>query len=243
MLPALTVHCVLRDARKHDKITNVKPLPKFLWFMLAFFAFVNALEALRYLLPHVPFPVQMENFVQRRLALSLHALGGAIALLAGPLQFVPRFRESNWNRHRLLGWIYCGANSLGWCASLWIAPHSQTGWIASAAFLALGAAWIVTTALAVRVILRGDVIGHRRWMIRSFALTAAAITLRMYLPLIFVFHWPFSIGYPAIAWLCWLPNVLAAEVYLHFVSTPSGVALPASLGGGSPQLRASQRVV
>ena len=195
--------------------------------MLALFAFVNALEALRYLLPHVPFPVQMDNFIHRRIALSLHAMGGAIALLAGPFQFVPRFRESNWNRHRLLGWIYCSAILLGWCASLWIAPHSQTGWIASAAFLALGAAWIVTTGLAVRFILRGDAIGHRRWMIRSFALTAAAITLRMYLPLIFVFHWPFSIAYPAIAWLCWIPNLLAAEVYLHFVPTPSGMTLPA----------------
>jgi uncharacterized membrane protein len=181
------------------------------------FAFVNALEALRYLLPHVPFPAQLDNFTQRRFA---------IALLAGPLQFVPRFRESNWNRHRLLGWIYCGAVLLGWCASLWIAPHSQTGWIASVGFLALGAAWIVATGLAVRFILRGDALTHRRWMIRSFALTAAAITLRMYLPLIFVFHWPFSTAYPAVAWLCWIPNALAAEVYLHFVPIPSHITLP-----------------
>jgi hypothetical protein len=115
----------------------------------------------------------------------LHALGGAIALLAGPLQFVPRFRESNWNRHRLLGGIYCGAVLLGSVASLRIAPHAQTGWIASAGFLALGAAWIVATGLVVRFILRGDTIKHRRSMIRSFALTAAAITLRIYLPLVF----------------------------------------------------------
>jgi len=72
--------------------------------------------------------------------------------------------------------------------------------------LALGAVWMVTTTLAIRFILRGDAIQHRRWMIRSYALTAAAITLRIYLPLIFVFHWPFAIGYPAIAWLCWIPN-------------------------------------
>jgi hypothetical protein len=108
--------------------------------MFALFALVNALEALRYLLPRVPFPVDMENFRQRRIALSLHALVGAIALLAGPLQFVPRFRESSWNRHRLLGWIYCSAVLLGWCASLWIAPHSQTGWVASSGFLTLGVA-------------------------------------------------------------------------------------------------------
>jgi uncharacterized membrane protein len=207
----------------------VRLLPRVLWFLLTFFALANGLQALRYLLPHVPFPAEIDNFSQRRIALSLHALGGAIALLAGPLQFVPRFRESSWNRHRLLGWIYCSAVLLGWCASVWIAPHAQTGWIVSAGFLTLGAAWIVATGLAVRFILRGYALQHRRWMIRSYALTAATITLRVYLPLSFVFHVPFSIGYPAIAWLCWIPNALVAEVYLRFVPTPSGLALPANL--------------
>ncbi len=211
----------------------MRQLGKILWYAVAIFALVNALEALRYLLPHVPFPAQLDNFNQRRIALTLHALGGAIALLAGPLQFVPRFRESNWNRHRLLGWIYCGAVLLGWCASLWIAPHSQTGWMASSGFLTLGAAWIVTTGIAVRMILRCEAMRHRRWMIRSFALTAAAITLRIYLPLVFLSHWPFSIGYPVIAWLCWVPNALGAEVYLHLVPAGSGVTLPARLARGS----------
>jgi hypothetical protein len=86
----------------------VRRLPKILWVILAVFAFVNGLEALRYLLPRVPFPAEIDNFIHRRIALSLHALGGALALLTGPLLFVPRFRQSNWNRHRRLGWIYCG---------------------------------------------------------------------------------------------------------------------------------------
>jgi hypothetical protein len=72
-------------------------------------------------------------------------------------------------------------------------------------------------------------------MIRSYALAAAAITLRIYLPLSFVFHVPFSTGYPAIAWLCWIPNALAAEVYVRFVPTPSRITLPANLARGSPQ--------
>ena len=207
----------------------MRRLPKILWVILAVFAFVNGLEALRYLLPHVPFPAEIDNFIHRRIPLSLHALGGAIALMTGPLQFLPRFRESNWNRHRLLGWIYCGAVLLGWCASMWIAPHAQTGWIAAWGFLTLGAAWIVATGLAIRFILRADAIQHRRWMIRSYALTAAAITLRIYLPLVFVFHWPFAIGYPAIAWLCWIPNVIAVELYLRFVLTPSGISVPGRL--------------
>jgi uncharacterized membrane protein len=207
----------------------VRRLPKILWVILAVFALVNGLEALRYLLPHVPFPAEIDNFIRRRVALSLHALGGAIALMTGPLQFLARFRESNWNRHRLLGWIYCGAVLLGWCASVWIAPHAQTGWLAAWGFLTLGVAWIVTTGQAVRFILRADAMEHRRWMLRSYALTAAAITLRIYLPLLFAFHWPFAIGYPAIAWLCWIPNVMAVELYLRVVPTPSGITLPGRL--------------
>lgn len=167
----------------------MRRLPKILWVILAAFAFVNGLEALRYLLPHLPFPAEIDNFIHRRIPLSLHALGGAIALMTGPLQFLPGFRESNWHRHRLLGWIYCGAVLLGCCASVCIAPHAQTGWTAAWGFLTLGAAWMVTTGLAIRFILRGDALQHRRWMIRSYALTAAAITLRIYLPLVFVFHY------------------------------------------------------
>jgi len=68
--------------------------------------------------------------------------------MTGPLQFLPRFRESHWNRHRLLGWINCGAVLLGRCASVWMVPHAQTGWIAGWGFLTLGAAWIVTTGQA-----------------------------------------------------------------------------------------------
>jgi hypothetical protein len=57
----------------------VKRLPKVLWVILAVFAFANGLEALRYLLPHVPFPAELDNFIHRRVALSPHAMGGAIA--------------------------------------------------------------------------------------------------------------------------------------------------------------------
>jgi hypothetical protein len=51
------------------KSADVKLLPKVLWLMLALFALVNGLGALRYLLPHVPFPAEVDNFSQRRIAL------------------------------------------------------------------------------------------------------------------------------------------------------------------------------
>jgi uncharacterized membrane protein len=199
----------------------MKAVAKLGWFVLSLFALANAILALRYLLPKVPFPAELDNFITRRTALELHALGGAIALLAGPLQFLPGFRSKHWTYHRHQGWVYCGGVLLGWLATLTLAPHAQTGWIASAGFLSLGTVWIVCTAVAVRYILKGDAAQHRRWMIRSYALTAAAITLRMYLPIGFAAKLPFDVFYPAVAWLCWVPNLLAVELFLRFSAAPS----------------------
>jgi hypothetical protein len=125
------------------------------------------------------------------------------------------------------------------------AVFAQTGRIASAGFLTLGAAWIVTTGLALRFILQRDLANQRRLMIRSFALTAA-ITLRLYLPLVFVFHWPFSIAHPAIAGLCWVPNAIAAGAYLRFAPSAYEISLPATLVGTSrevPSQRATSHSV
>ena len=52
-------------------------------------------------------------------------------------------------------------------------------------------------------------------MIRSFALTFAAVMLRIYLPLAQVAGIPFDVSYPVISFLCWVPNLLVAELLLQ----------------------------
>jgi uncharacterized membrane protein len=193
----------------------VKTPAKIGWALLALFAAENAIGALRYLLPAVPFPAPLDNFFHHRYLLALHALGGALAMLAGPLQLLPPFRERHWTFHRRMGWIYCAAVLLGSVAALRLTVNAQTGRAAAAGFFCLGLAWLISTALAVNFIVRGNSARHRRWMIRSYALTAAAITLRVYLPLSLLLKFDYSIAYPAIAWLCWVPNLLAVELYLR----------------------------
>jgi hypothetical protein len=58
---------------------------------------------------------------------------------------------------------------------------------------------------------QGRIADHRDWMLRSYALTLAAVTLRLYLPASQIAGISFLIAYPAIAWLCWVPNLLVAE--------------------------------
>ena len=56
---------------------------------------------------------------------------------------------------------------------------------------------------------------HRRWMIRSFALTFAAVTLRLYLPIFPLLGVSFLDGYRAVSFLSWVPNLIVAEIYLR----------------------------
>jgi hypothetical protein len=181
------------------------------WTLLTFFAIGTGLQALRYALPNVPFPAPLPNFSVRHNWLIAHALFSAIALLSGPWQFLSSFRRRWLAAHRWTGRIYCGAVLAGWLASLPIAAHAQTGQMASAGFLVLGIFWIGTTAAGYFAIRSGRVQPHRAWMMRSYALTAAAITLRMYLPVLLLSGVSFAVSYPLVAWMCWIPNLLFVE--------------------------------
>lgn len=154
------------------------------------------------------------------LALLVHFAGGAVAMAVGPFQFRtgPRARRSP--VHRLLGRIYVIAILASGIAGFGMAFISQGGLPAHVGFGLLAAFWLVTTSLAFLTIRRGDTLAHQRWMVRSFALTFAAVTLRLYLPLSVASGVPFDVAYPIIAWACWVPNLLVAEWL--FVRRPTG---------------------
>jgi hypothetical protein len=71
--------------------------------------------------------------------------------------------------------------------------------------------WFATTAMAYTQIRARNIAAHQQWMIRSYALTLAAMMLRLYVPSAVVAGIPFESAYPLISWLCWVPNLIVAE--------------------------------
>ena len=51
-------------------------------------------------------------------------------------------------------------------------------------------------------------------MFINFALTFAAVTLRIGLGIGFATGIPFEVFYPLLAWICWIPNLIVAIVLL-----------------------------
>ena len=66
-----------------------------------------------------------------------------------------------------------------------------------------------------RSAVQGRFAEHRVWMLRSFALTFAAVTLRLYLPIFPMLGLPLVEGYRVVSILCWVPNLILVELYLR----------------------------
>jgi uncharacterized membrane protein len=151
-----------------------------------------------------------------------HVFASAVALALGPFQFSLRLRRARPGLHRWLGRLYLGVGVLpGGLSGLVMAFHAYGGIAARAGFAVLALLWLYTALCAFAAIRGRDVAAHRRWMVRNFALTFAAVTLRLYLPSAMAARIPFELAYPAIAWLCWIPNLIVAEWLLR--RTPSAI--------------------
>jgi uncharacterized membrane protein len=148
-------------------------------------------------------------------ALVAHAAIASTALILGALQFFPGFRARWPAWHRRAGTVYVLCCLIGGAAGLLLAFGVSTGPIAASGFGLLAVTWIACTANAWRYARARDFVRHQRWMTRSYALTFAAVTLRLYLPAAIIAHLDVIASYRAIAWLCWVPNLVVVELWLR----------------------------
>jgi uncharacterized membrane protein len=183
---------------------------RILWRVMAGLSLAVAAYAIALLLV----PALRPDFVQTSpvpLVVLAHFAGGGIALALGPFQFSASQRARRPVRHRWMGRVYVSAILVGGTAGLVLSGLSQGGVVAHTGFALLAVCWLLSTTAAFMAIRRGDTLIHQQWMTRSFALTLAAVTLRLYLPLSLAAGAPFEVAYPVIAWACWVPNLAVAE--------------------------------
>ena len=186
-----------------------------LWSIGALLCMWLALFSYRYLFGLGGVPPVIAGNALKNPWLVVHVAGAATALLVGPVQFSSRLRARFPRLHRLTGRTYAVSCLLGGVSGFLLALGASTGPISTVGFGSLAILWIITTSLALRRAMQRRFTEHRAWMIRSFALTLAAVTLRLYLPLASVFAIPFDDAYRAISFLAWVPNLLVAELYLR----------------------------
>jgi len=201
--------------------------------LIAVLAFGVAAAALRYVLPDMPGaapPVAANAYAWP--FLPLHAGLGALALILGPWQFLPRLRRTRPGVHRLIGSSYLIACLIAGGAGRVSSYGSTAGHAAGSGFTLLAIAWLLTSLTGAVLAVRGRFAAHRRWMVRSFALTLSAVTLRLQLGLGAAAEIDFATVYLLAAWGCWIPNLILAEIYLRFTAPSAAAGGPAPRAGG-----------
>lgn len=197
-----------------------KGIARFGLYAMAFLAVGIAVQAMRY--QAAPFNVfigvdsDIRAVIARVPVQALtHMLIGPIALLTGPWQFFAGLRARHPKFHRWNGRIYVTACLISGIGALFTAPFASGGMVASIGFTLLALSWLGTTFAGWRLAVARNFALHRIFMRFSYALTFAAVTLRLQIPLGFIF-----LGFTSyremsvwLAYTCWIPNVIAVGLY------------------------------
>jgi uncharacterized membrane protein len=156
--------------------------------------------------------------------LVVHVPCAATAMILGALQLVPRIRARR-RVHRIIGRTFLGFGTVAFVmTAIPLAITTPDGNITRYGVLIPAAAWPVVAVIAWRAIRRGDVVRHREWMLRLFAITFFAITTRMLVPLMLLAQVPVmssrydgdvqaavTASIPIGQWLGWIVNLAIAE--------------------------------
>lgn len=155
-----------------------------------------------------------------------HITGGAITATLGPILLSARSRRRGLIRaHRWLGRIYLTASLAGGIGGLYVTRLVERGGRPSQLGLAAGLlAWVVCSAFAYQRIRAGNAAAHRRWAIRSYALTANFLTHSSWVALLTTVDTTFGLpavhGQQAADWLSWSVNLLLAQLLLSTRAAP-----------------------
>ena len=116
-----------------------------------------------------------QQVISDRHLLIPHTLAGIFALLIGPINFSSRIRQHHLQLHRVLGRIYVISVFIG--AATGVALAAGRPGLPGTSIQAV--AWIVCTAAALITARNRQIVQHRQWMIRSYAVTFTFVSSRV----------------------------------------------------------------
>ncbi|PCJ27511.1 MAG: hypothetical protein COA96_03155 [SAR86 cluster bacterium] len=202
-------------------VSELSPVPGRNFIRLGFIC-LGTLLALMVALYGIAFPLilpeMQDEFHQRYLSMSqtlvyMHVVGAGVALFISPIQFM--IYRKNRILHRYMGRVYFLAVMVGSIGGYYMAWYAFGGMISTVGLGILSTLWWSFTLIAVIHARAGNMTAHRRWMIRSFSLTFAAVTLRLlspFLSMVFDDATTSQIVY----WVSWSLNLALAQLWMNW---------------------------
>jgi uncharacterized membrane protein len=153
-------------------------------------------------------------------SLLIHVVGGLLALVLGPFQFMSSIRKKYPLTHRFMGKTYLLAVLVAGLASLNLSINKiiiGENLIAYGAGLAgLALAWLSTSAMAFWAARSRNFVQHREWMVKSFVVTCGFTSFRLIDKILTEkFHVDPMTSSNLLAWGCWAIPLLVTDLVLQ----------------------------
>ena len=146
----------------------------------------------------------------------IHIFAGSVCIITALIQFSRYIMKKSKAIHRWSGKLYVAVVLfLGAPTGLYMSFFAKGSFWERALFMFMATWWFITTLNGLSTIHKRNVIGHKIWMMRSYAMAMTAVTFRVYHIVFFMIGWGHLENYELSLWISVIGNMLFAEWFVY----------------------------
>jgi hypothetical protein len=146
----------------------------------------------------------------------IHIAAGAICIGTALIQFSRYILKKTKAIHRWSGKLYVFVVLfLGAPTGLYMSFFAKGSFWERALFMFMAIFWFITTLYGLSTIRKKNVLGHKIWMMRSYAMAMTAVTFRVYHIAFYLLGWDHLENYELSLWISVIGNMLFAEWIIY----------------------------
>jgi hypothetical protein len=220
-LPAVQTNCMV-----NTRVTTLRQSVAF-FFRLLFWIPVTVFSLLLIYntLPYFSFSKRLP-FIQERMMLFrgnlynasfyIHIFAGSICIATALVQFSKYILKKSTAVHRWSGRLYVFVVLfLGAPTGLYMSFFAKGSFWERVLFMFMATFWFITTFYGLTAILKKNVLAHKHWMMRSYAMAMTAVTFRIYHIVFYLLDWGHLENYELSLWISVVGNMLFAEYIIY----------------------------
>ena len=146
----------------------------------------------------------------------MHIFAGSVCIITALIQFSRYILKKSKAIHRWSGKLYVAVVLfLGAPTGLFMSFFAKGSFWERALFMFMATWWFITTLKGLSTIHKGNVLGHKIWMMRSYSMAMTAVTFRVYHIVFYLLGWGHLENYELSLWISVIGNMLFAEWIIY----------------------------
>ena len=146
----------------------------------------------------------------------IHIFAGSLCIITALIQFSRYVLKKSKAIHRWSGKLYVVVVLfLGAPTGLFMSFFAKGSFWERALFMFMAGFWFITTRNGLFTIYKKNIIAHKIWMMRSYAMAMTAVTFRVYHIVFFLLNWDHLENYELSLWISVVGNMLFAEWIIY----------------------------